>query len=56
MILSQDGQFWLCQDFKGRLWRLEKESLQSSIVVDFHSGRINDMAISDCGNMCATVG
>jgi len=26
------------------------------MVLDFHSGRINDMAVSDCGNMCATVG
>ena len=38
------------------MWRLECDTLQSSIVLDFHSGRINDMAISDCGNMCATVG
>jgi WD40 repeat protein len=26
------------------------------MVLDFHSGRINDMAVSDCGNMCTTVG
>lgn len=35
---------------------MEFDTLQSSIVLDFHSGRINDMAISDCGNMSVTVG
>ena len=29
---------------------------ESKVLLDFHSGRINDMAISDCGNMCVTVG
>ena len=48
--------FWLVQDFKGRLWKIDFETLKSEIVLDFHSGRINDMAISDCGNMCVTVG
>jgi len=48
--------FWLVQDFKGRLWKMNFETLKSEIVLDFHSGRINDMAISDCGNMCCTVG
>ena len=48
--------FWLVQDFKGRLWKLDFQTLKSEIVLDFHSGRINDMAISDCGNMCVTCG
>lgn len=54
-MVRGDG-FWLIQDFKGRLWRLDCETLKSNMVLDFHSGRINDMAVSDCGNMCTTVG
>ena len=54
-MVRGDG-FWLVQDFKGRLWKLGVDSLKSELVIDFHSGRINDMAISDCGNMCASVG
>ena len=54
-MVKGDG-FWLVQDFKGRLWKLDCETLASDVVIDFHCGRINDMAISDCGNMCATVG
>ena len=54
-MVKSDG-FWLIQDFKGRMWKLDCETLKSEIVMEFHSGRINDMAISDCGNMCATVG
>jgi len=48
--------FWLVQDFKGRLWKLDFETLKSEVVLDFHSGRIHDMTISDCGNMCVSVG
>lgn len=54
MVRGKD--FWLIQDFKGRLWKLDCESLTSEIILDFHSGRINDMAISDAGNMSVTVG
>lgn len=54
--MVRGDNFWLIQDFKGRLWRLDFDTLQSQIVLDFHSGRINDMAISDCGNMCVSVG
>ena len=54
--MVRGDSFWLVQDFKGRLWRLDFETLKSTVVLDFHSGRINDMSISDCGNMCCTVG
>ena len=54
--MVRGDEFWLVQDFKGRLWKLKFDSLESELVLDFHSGRINDMAISDCGNMCTTVG
>lgn len=54
--MVRGDEFWLVQDFKGRLWKLNFETLESELVLDFHSGRINDMAISDCGNMCTTVG
>ena len=54
--MVRGDNFWLIQDFKGRLWKLDFDTLKSEIVLDFHSGRINDMAVSDCGNMCATVG
>ena len=54
--MVRGDNFWLIQDFKGRLWQLDFETLESKSILDFHSGRINDMAISDCGNMCTTVG
>jgi len=56
MNMVRGEGFWLIQDFKGRLWKLDCESLKSNLVLDFHSGRINDASVSDCGNMCATVG
>ena len=54
--MVRGDSFWLVQDFKGKLWKLDFETLKAECVVDFHSGRINDMAISDCGNMCVSVG
>lgn len=56
MNMVRGEGFWMIQDFKGRLWKLDCETLKASQVIDFHSGRINDMAISDCGNMSVTVG
>ena len=48
--------FWLIQDGKGSLWKMDCKTEKYEEVLNFHSGRINDMAISDSCNFCVSVG
>ena len=48
--------FWLVQDGKGCMWKMDCKTDKCEEVFNFHSGRINDMAISDACNFCVSVG
>ena len=54
-MVKGDG-FWLIQDAKGYLWKLDCEDYGAEIIHNFHSGAITDLALSDACNMCMTVG
>jgi len=47
---------WLINDVKGRLWKVNSEDFSAKIILEYQSGEITDMAISDAYNMCVTTG
>lgn len=52
MVKGKD--FWLVQDGRGHLWKLNCSDYEYMSVMDFHSGAITDMAVSDSINMAVT--
>jgi WD40 repeat protein len=48
--------FWLIQDGNGSMWKMDCQTNKYEQVFNFHSGRINDMAIGDTNNLCVSVG
>ena len=48
--------FWLVSDVKGRLWKVDTSDFTSQIVLEYHSGAITDLALSDSYNMAVTCG
>lgn len=49
MVRGKD--FWLIQDGRGHLWKVNCSDFDTKPVMDFHSGAITDMAVSDSVNM-----
>ena len=47
---------WLIQDAKGRLWQLDAKDYQATVIREFQSGAITDIALSDTFNMAITTG
>jgi len=45
---------WLVSDAKGRIWRLSCYDFKATQVLEYHSGAITDLAISDAFNMAIT--
>ena len=48
--------FWLIQDGAGSLWKMDCKTNKHEQVLNFHSGRINDMALGDTCNLCVSAG
>jgi WD40 repeat protein len=48
-------EFWLLNDAKGCLWRLSCNDFTATKVLEYHSGKITDMALSDAYNLAVTV-
>ena len=53
--MKRGSNFWLIQDARGYLWQLGCNDFEAKIVMNFHSGRITDMAVSDSINLCLSV-
>jgi len=65
-IKSEDGEYahilnvvrgngiWLVNDVKGRLWRLDSSDFSATVILNYHSGAITDLALSDSYNMAVT--
>lgn len=47
---------WLIQDARGRLWQLDAKDYQATVIREFQSGAITDLALSDTFNMAITTG
>jgi WD40 repeat protein len=45
---------WLVNDVKGRLWKLNSDDFSAQILLEYHSGSITDLALSDSYNMAVT--
>ena len=45
---------WLVSDAKGRLWKLNCHDFTAILVLEYHSGAITDLAVSDAFNMAIT--
>lgn len=56
MNMVKGNGIWLIQDGKGRLWQLSCDDYSSKVLLNYHSGSINDLALSDAYNMGVTVG
>ena len=66
-IKNEDGQlaiivgmkrgkdFWLCNDARGCLWKLSSTDFQATKILEYHSGVVTDLALSDSYNMAVTV-
>jgi cilia- and flagella-associated protein 44 len=48
-------EFWLLNDAAGAMWRLNCQDFTYSKVLEYHSGRITDMALSDAYNLAVSV-
>lgn len=46
--------FWLLSDGRGYMWRLACEDFSVTQIMEFHSGKITDMAVSDAYNLALT--
>lgn len=55
MNMKRGSNFWLIQDARGHLWRVGCADFEAKILMNFHSGAITDMAISDSINIAITV-
>jgi cilia- and flagella-associated protein 44 len=55
MNMVKGTDFWLVQDARGHLWSVNCGDFEAKILMDFHSGAINDLAISDSINMAVSV-
>lgn len=53
--MKRGNNFWLVQDARGYLWHLGCNDFEAKIVMNFHCGKITDMAVSDSINMCLSV-
>lgn len=52
--MVRGSDFWLLSDARGSLWKLMCADSTSTQVLQYHSGQINDLAISDSYNMAVT--
>ena len=52
--ITRGQGFWLVSDLRGRLWRVNTEDYSAQAIINYHSGEITDLALSDAYNMAVT--
>lgn len=52
--MVRGSDFWLLSDARGTMWKLQTGDNTTTKVLEYHSGKITDIAVSDSYNMAVT--
>ena len=54
-MIKGDGH-WLIADGKGKIWKMELDTMEVKLINNFHSKKIEDLAITHSINATVTLG
>ena len=54
--LVKGNKLWLAVDKKGKIWKISEDFLDQESIMDFHAGKVMDVAISPECNAVVTIG
>jgi WD40 repeat protein len=56
MCISEHTNFWVVQDAKGKIWKLNPEDNVQDLILETNAGKFNDIASSPINNCVVSAG